>query len=400
MTVAHERPSEAREPARLTILGATGSIGLNTLDIVARNPGAYQLAAVTAHRNVEQLAKIAIDHRAELAVIGDPARYADLKAALAGTSVAAAAGSEALIEAGERPADIVMAAIVGAAGLAPTLAAVRQGNRVALANKECLVAAGHLFMQSVSDTGTALLPVDSEHSGAFQVMDEGARDRIERIVLTASGGPFLDWDLERLKGVTPEQAVDHPTWSMGPKISVDSATLMNKGLELIEAFHLFAVEPDQLDTLIHPQSIVHCLITYDDGSTLAQLSSPDMRTPIAYSLAWPQRMPAPTPRLDLAKIRHLTFAAPDTTRFPALRIARYALERSGGAPTVLNAANEVAVGAFLTGRLGFLSIAALVEDTLNRIDSTSGLETPTSLESVLSLDALSRTVAAELLAVS
>ena len=307
------------------MLGATGSIGESTLDLIGRNPSAYRVVALTGGRNVARLAELAILHRAELAVIADEGRYAELRAALHGTGIEAGAGEEAVAEAASRPADWVMAAIVGAAGLRPTLAAVRQGTATALANKECLVSAGAIFMAEVARAKTSLLPVDSEHSAALQIMAGAPSERIERVCLTASGGPFRTWSRAEMAHATPEQALNHPNWSMGPKVTVDSATLMNKALELLEAHHLFGFAADQLEVLIHPQSIIHCLLYHRDGSVLAQMSCPDMRTPIAYSLAWPARMDVAIARLDLAKLGALTFEAPDAERFPALRLAREAL---------------------------------------------------------------------------
>jgi 1-deoxy-D-xylulose-5-phosphate reductoisomerase len=346
------------------VLGATGSIGESTLDLVGRDPEAYEVVALTGCKNGTRLAELAIRHRAKLAVVADPESYGDLTAALAGTGIEAAAGQKALLDAASRPADWIMAAIVGAAGLKPTLHAVRQGTATALANKECLVSAGRIFMAEVTRHGTTLLPVDSEHSAALQAMTGTEPERIERVCLTASGGPFRTWSLEQMAAAGPEQALKHPNWSMGAKVTIDSATLMNKGLELLEAHHLFALAPEKLDVLVHPQSIVHCLVQMSDGAVLAQLSCPDMRTPIAYSLAWPERMHVPNERLDLAQIGSLTFEAPDLERFPALRLAKEALAAGGSAGTVLNAANEVAVAAFLEKRLGFLAIAGLVESTL------------------------------------
>jgi 1-deoxy-D-xylulose-5-phosphate reductoisomerase len=383
-------------PRRISILGATGSIGESTLDLVGRDPNAYHVVALTGCRNAKRLAELAVKHRAELAVVADEACYAELRGLLAGTDIEAAAGAEALIDAASRPADWVMAAIVGAAGLKPTLAAVRQGTSTALANKECLVSAGRIFMREVARCETTLLPVDSEHSAALQVMAGAPVEMIERICLTASGGPFRSWLRADMAAATPKQALAHPNWSMGQKVTIDSATLMNKALELIEAHHLFAVEPDRLEVLIHPQSIVHCLVHYRDGSVLAQMSCPDMRTPIAYSLAWPSRMQAPTTRLDLASIGALSFEAPDETRFPALRLARHVLRAGGSAATVLNAANEVAVEAFLAGRLGFLAIAELVEATLDRASGLVALE-PESVEEILAIDQEARGLARALL---
>lgn len=377
--------SQAKPPRRVSILGATGSIGENTLDLVGRDPDAYEVVALTGYKNVSRLAELAILHRAELAVIADPGCYADLKAALAGTGIETASGERELLDAASRPADWVMAAIVGAAGLKPTLRAVRQGTATALANKECLVSAGSIFMAEVARHGTTLLPVDSEHSAARQVMIGTKPERIESVCLTASGGPFRTWSLTQMADAGPEQALKHPNWSMGVKVTIDSATLMNKGLELIEAHHLFALSPDKLGVLVHPQSIVHCLVYMSDGAVLAQLSCPDMRTPIAYSLAWPERMHVPNKRLDLAEIGALTFETPDLERFPALRLAKDVLAAGGSAGTVLNAANEVAVAAFLEKRVGFLAIAGLVEATLAASADLTGI-VPQTADDVLDID--------------
>jgi 1-deoxy-D-xylulose-5-phosphate reductoisomerase len=360
---------EGAAARRVTILGATGSVGCNTVDLLARAPDRFDVEAITARTNVELLARQARQLGARLAVVADESRYAALKEALAGSGIEAAAGAEALIEAAERPADWVMAAIVGAAGLAPTLAAVRQGAAVALANKECLVCAGALMMQEVASRGVTLLPVDSEHSAIFQVFDFDHPESVERVMLTASGGPFRSLPIEAMARVTPAQAVAHPNWDMGAKISVDSATMMNKGLELIEAHHLFAMPAERLGIVVHPQSIIHSMVEYIDGSVLAQLGTPDMRTPIACALAWPQRMAAPAARLDLAAIGTLTFELPDPVRFPCLALAREALQTGGSAPTILNAANEVAVHGFLQERIGFLDIPRVVGMTMERVPS-------------------------------
>jgi 1-deoxy-D-xylulose-5-phosphate reductoisomerase len=389
---------DGRAVKRVSILGATGSVGASTLDIIGHAPEEFRVAALTAQTSAQELAALARRHGAELAVIGDERRYRDLKDLLAGTRIEAAAGPAALVAAAELPADCVMAAITGAAGLAPTMAAARSGRRLALANKECLVAAGEIFMTTVAEAGTELVPVDSEHSGVYQVLTGADPAAIERIVLTASGGPFRNWDLRRLAEARPEQALKHPKWRMGPKISIDSATLMNKGLELIEAYHLFPVEADQLDVVVHAQSIVHCLVSYCDGSVLAQLSCPDMRIPIAVSLAWPRRMPARTERLDMLKLGALTFEPPDLERFPALRIAREALERGGTAPAILNAANEVAVETFLQRRLGFLDITATVATCLERAERAGAIRTPRSLDDVLAADAAGRELARDVIA--
>jgi 1-deoxy-D-xylulose-5-phosphate reductoisomerase len=382
-------------PKRVSILGATGSVGQNTLDVIARSPAQFEVVALTAHRNVEDLAKAAIAHGAALAVVSDERCYGALKERLAGTKIEAAAGAAALSEAASRPADVVMAAISGAVGLRPTLAAVKQGRRVALANKECLVCAGELLMEAVRRAGTELMPVDSEHSAAFQAVAGARPETIERIILTASGGPFRTWSLEQLALATPEQALRHPNWTMGRKITIDSATLMNKGLELIEAYHLFGVSPGQLEVVVHPQSIVHGLVAFRDGSMLAQLATPDMRTPIALSLAWPDRMPAPTKRIDLVELGALQFERPDETRFQCLGLARRAMLRGGTAPAILNAANEVAVDAFLDRRLSFLQIAQVVAETLEEAEGRGLFVDVASLADVLSADAAARRFALE-----
>ena len=379
-------------PRRVTILGSTGSVGQSTVDLLLRNPDGFQVEALTANRNPERLAEQARALRVRFAAIADPVHYPALKDALAGTGIEAACGAEALAEAALRPADWVMAGIVGAAGLAPTLAAIRRGVIVALANKEVLVCAGALFMQEVARCGATLLPVDSEHNAIWQCFDLNRVDTIERIILTASGGPFRERAFEDMREVTPKEAVAHPNWSMGAKISVDSATMMNKGLELIEAHHLFRLPLERVEIVVHPQSIVHGAVVYRDGSVLAQLGSPDMRTPIAYALAWPDRIETPTKRLDLAAIGRLTFEPPDERRFPALRVAREALIRGGGCPTVLNAANETAVHAFLDGRIGFLDIVETVERTLEAMPEGE-LE---SLDDVYNFDTTAREIAAGL----
>ncbi len=378
-------------PRTVTILGSTGSVGRNTVDLVERSPAAFEVVALTAGRNAALLADQARRLRAKLAVVGDPACYRELRDALSGTGIEAAAGPEAVIEAALHPAEWVMAAIVGAAGLAPTLAAVRRGAIIGLANKECLVSAGALMMAEVQRHGSTLVPVDSEHSAIFQVIDFERPDAIERIILTASGGPFRTRSRGEMAAVTPDEAVAHPNWSMGAKISVDSATMMNKGLELVEAYHLFPVREDQIEILIHPQSVVHSMVAYVDGSVLAQLGSPDMRTPISLALGWPHRMSTPAPRLDLEKIGTLSFEKPDPERFPALALARRALREGGLAPTVMNAANEVAVAAFLAGRIGFLDIVAIVD----RVLECAACPAPAGLDDVLAGDAEGRRLAGE-----
>jgi 1-deoxy-D-xylulose-5-phosphate reductoisomerase len=376
-------------PRRVTILGSTGSVGCNTVDLIERNRGRYVVEALTAHSNVELLADQARRLRPRQAVVADERHYPALKAALQGSGIEAAAGAQAVTEAAMRPADWVMAAIVGAAGLRPTLAAVRRGAIVALANKECLVSAGQLMMREVVASGATLLPVDSEHSAIFQLFDFEQRAGIEKIILTASGGPFRGLTMDEMESVTPAQAVKHPNWSMGAKISVDSATMMNKGLELIEAHHLFDLPADRIEILVHPQSIVHSLVAYVDGSVLAHLGTPDMRTPIAYALGWPRRIDAPSARLDLAQIGQLSFEVPDFERFPALRLAQEALNAGGCAPAVLNAANEIAVQAFLDGTIGFTAIARTVEMVMAK----ANLGAMDSLDDVAAADAAARALA-------
>ncbi|HEX3953246.1 MAG TPA: 1-deoxy-D-xylulose-5-phosphate reductoisomerase [Stellaceae bacterium] len=376
---------------RVTVLGSTGSVGQSTIDLLQRNRDDFTVEALTANRNALLLAEQARSLGARFAAVADPADYPALKEALSGSGIEVACGREALVEAAERQADWMMAGIVGAAGLEPTLAAVRRGRIVAFANKEVLVCAGSLFMREVVEHGATLLPVDSEHNAIWQCFDFTRVEGIEKITLTCSGGPFREQNIEAMRDATPEQAVAHPTWRMGAKISVDSATLFNKGLELIEAHYLFQLPSERIDIVIHPQSIIHGLVTYCDGSVLAHLGSPDMRTPIAYALGWPSRTAAPTKRLDLAEVGRLTFAAPDDQRFPALRLAREALCAGGGGPTVLNAANETAVHAFLAGQIGFLDIAATVERTLERLPG-GRLD---SLEDVYDLDRAAREIAAK-----
>ncbi|MBK8211086.1 MAG: 1-deoxy-D-xylulose-5-phosphate reductoisomerase [Rhodospirillales bacterium] len=364
--------ARADTPRRsVSILGSTGSVGCNTIDLLLRQPDAFSVEALTANRNVKLLVEQARALRPRMVAVADESRYRPLKEALAGSGIEVAAGPAAVVEAACRPAEWVMASIVGAAGLEPTMAAVRRGAIIGLANKECLVCAGELMIAEIKKCGATLVPVDSEHSAIFQVFDFTNPEKVEKIILTASGGPFRCMEAATMAGVTPAQAVAHPNWDMGAKISVDSATMMNKGLELIEAFHLFPVEVDQISIVVHPQSVIHSLVAYVDGSVLAQLGAPDMRTPIAYALAWPQRMAAPAPRLDLAAIGTLTFEEPDDQKFPALRLAREALRRGGAAPIVLNAANEVAVGSFLASQIGFLDIPRLVEETMQGTPSGS-----------------------------
>jgi 1-deoxy-D-xylulose-5-phosphate reductoisomerase len=384
-------------PRRLSVLGATGSVGTSTLDLIARHADAFEVEALTAQTNTAALADLALKHRARLAVIGDETCYRDLADRLAGSGIEAAAGATALVEAATRPVDCVMAAIVGAAGLRPTFAAAGAARRVALANKECLVSAGSVFMSAINDSGAELVPVDSEHSAVLQSIGSYDPKDIERIVLTASGGPFRTWTSEQIAKATPEQAARHPNWSMGRKITVDSATLMNKCLELIEAYHLFPVEADQLAVVVHPQSIVHCLVEFADGAVLAQMANPDMRTPIALSLAWPARMAAPTERLDLIRLGSLTFEAPDEKRFPALGLARRTLQLGGTAGAILNAANEVAVEAFLERRIPFPAIAALAGGVLEEAERLGRVWRPVGLDDVIAADRESRILARGLL---
>ena len=392
-------PLAQTRPRRISILGSTGSVGCSTVDLIERQREAFAVEALTANTNVELLADQARRLRPRLAVVADASRYKALKEALAGTEIEAAAGPEAVVAAAERPADWVMAAIVGAAGLASTLAALKRGVVVGLANKETLVCAGDLVMQTLRESGATLLPVDSEHSAIFQVFDFARPEQIQRIVLTCSGGPFRNWSLADMATATVEQAVAHPNWDMGAKISVDSATLMNKGLEMIEAAHLFPLPPERIEIIVHPQSVIHSMVGYVDGSILAQLGTPDMRTPIAYALAWPQRMATPAERLDFTRLAALTFEAPDPVRFPALRLAREALTAGGSVPAVLNAANEVAVAAFLAKRIGFLDIARIVEDTLARLAAEPRIDgVLRSLQDVFAIDALARARAGEIVA--
>ncbi len=375
----------------ISILGATGSIGASTLDLVRRNRDQFRVVALTANCQVKELAALAREFSAELAVIADEGCLPDLRLELSGSQSEAAGGQAALVEAASRGADITVAAIVGCAGLAPTMAAIEQGKVIALANKEALVSAGDVMTAAVARHGATLLPVDSEHNAIFQCLQGNDPAHVRTITLTASGGPFRDWAYERMAGATPAEAVKHPNWSMGAKISVDSATMMNKGLEFIEAFHLFPVGVDKLRILIHPQSIVHSMVEYRDGSTLAQLGPSDMRVPIASALAWPARMDTPCARLDLAEIGELTFRKPDEQRFPATRVAREAVMGGGAAPAVLNAANEVAVAAFLSGQIAFTRIVQCAEDVLAR----NLPPPPQSLDDVMAVDKEARIRARE-----
>ncbi|WP_394713547.1 1-deoxy-D-xylulose-5-phosphate reductoisomerase [uncultured Roseibium sp.] len=382
-------------PMRLIVLGATGSIGKSTLDLVARNPERFKVTALVSNNSVDELARLARLVNAEAAVLANEAHGPALAQALSGSGIAVSAGNQAVLDAVDRPADMVVAGIVGAAGLVPTLAAIKPGRAIALANKECLVSAGDLFMKKIRRTGATLLPVDSEHNAIFQVFEPDNRREVEKIILTASGGPFRTTRVEDMAAITPEQALKHPNWEMGQRITIDSATLMNKGFEVIEAFHLFPVDDDQLGVLVHPQSVVHGLVQYADGSLLAQMGSPDMRTPIAHCLAWPKRMPVPLKRLDLAEVGSLTFEKPDPVRFPALGLALSSLKHGGGATCALNAADEIAVRAFLDRRLRFPDIPAAVEATINRLDASGRLGQPDSAETVMALDAEARVICAD-----
>ena len=387
---------------RVTVLGSTGSVGSSTLDLMDQaevaGSGAFEVEALTGGANIARLAEQARRWKPKIAVTADADRLDDLREALAGTGVEAAAGDGAVIEAAARPADWIMASIVGSAGLRSTWAAADSGATLALANKESLVCCGPALLQRVEAAGGRLIPVDSEHSAIFQVFPHGAPEQVAKLVLTASGGPFRTTPLEAMRGVTPEQAVRHPNWSMGAKISVDSATMANKGLEMIEAAYLFAMPVGRIDVVVHPESIIHSMVEYVDGSTLAQLGPPDMKTPIACALAWPDRMAWPAPRLALAELGRLTFEAPDESRFPALRLAREALEAGGAAPAVFNAANEAAALAFLDRRLAFLNIAAVVADTLERA-AASGLGSRINFacDAALAIDAEARRMADEII---
>ena len=361
----------AERPRGVTILGSTGSVGQSTVDLIARDPASYRVEALVAGSSVELLAEQARRLRARLAVVADPARYRDLKAALTGSSTTAAAGPDAVREAAARPAEWVMAAVVGFAGLAPTLVAARRGAIVALANKEALVCAGQLLIEAVQESGGVLLPVDSEHNAIFQVFEPRQRDAVDRLVLTASGGPFRNWSLADMADVTPEQALAHPNWDMGDKISIDSATMMNKGLELIEAHLLFGLPAEQIEIVVHPQSVIHSMVAYRDGSVLAQMGTADMRIPISHALGWPSRIDSPATRLSFADLPPLTFERPESGRFPSLRLAREALVTGGFSPIVMNAANEAAVAAFLGRRISLLDIARVVEEVMAGWESPS-----------------------------
>jgi 1-deoxy-D-xylulose-5-phosphate reductoisomerase len=384
--------SPVSAPKSVSILGSTGSVGCQTIDLLERERSAYNVVALTANKNVELLAKQAINLQPDFVAIGDEKLYGALKQALSGTGIEVGAGEGSIADAADFNAEWVMAAIVGAAGLKPTLRAVQRGATVALANKECLVCAGELLMAEMSRNNARLLPVDSEHNAIYQVFDFERIEGIEKLILTASGGPFRDYSREEMHSVTPSQAVAHPNWDMGAKISIDSATMMNKGLEVIEAHHIFGIPEDRIEVIVHPQSIIHSMVSYVDGSVLAQLGTPDMRTPIAYTLAWPCRMDTPSKRLDLGEIGSLEFEAPDPERFPALRLAREALKAGGSVATVLNAANEIAVAAFLSEQIGFLDIASVVEDSMNDINYGQ----LSTIDDVFYLDGVARKKASEL----
>jgi 1-deoxy-D-xylulose-5-phosphate reductoisomerase len=382
---------------QVTVLGATGSIGDSTMDLLRAAPGKYQVAALTANTDVEGLAKLAREFGARFAAVADASRLDELRTALDGTGIESGAGESAIIEAAQRPSDWVMAAISGAAGLKPALAAVDRGATIALANKECLVCAGDFFMSRAADAQARILPADSEHNALFQALSSGNRDELTRVIITASGGPFRTWSPAQIEQATLEQALKHPNWSMGQKITIDSASMMNKGLEVIEASYLFALSPDEIDVLVHPQSIVHGMVEFADHSVVAQLGTPDMRTPIAHCLGWPDRISGRAAPLDLAKIGQLTFEAPDFERFPGLRLAYDALRAGKGATTVYNAANEVAVAAFIGGKIRFGGIARLVEATLNAAARDGSAQGPATVEDALSIDHNARNVAASLL---
>lgn len=387
-------------PRRVSVLGSTGSVGTSTLDLLDKAGAEVEFAALTAGRNVERLAEQALRWRPTLAVVEDETKLAELRDRLRGSGIETAAGGQAVVDAAGADAQWVMSSIVGFAGLGPTLAAAKAGAVIALANKESLVCVGPSLLRTSKLAGGTVIPVDSEHSAIFQVLDPMNSQHVSRLILTASGGPFRTWTREQMLHATPEQAIAHPKWDMGVKISVDSATMMNKGLEMIEAAYLFAMPAERVDVLVHPQSIIHSLVEYADGSTLAQLGPPDMRTPIACAFAWPDRLPWPAPKLDLAAIGQLTFEQPDLGRFPALKIAKEALAAGGSAPAVMNAANEVAVAAFLDRRIGFLDIAATVAETLERVDaqgliSGSGGD---ALEDAQRTDATARRVARDVVA--
>lgn len=390
-----EKHIPATHPAQrsVTILGSTGSVGLSTLKLIEEDRESFKIHTLTANTNIDLLAEQAVQYGASRAIIANEALYEELKSRLENTGVEVAAGHKAIEEAAGENVDWLMSSIVGIAGLAPTMAAVSAGTTVALANKEALVCGGELVMDQVRKCGATLLPVDSEHNAIFQVFEHNQLDKIERLILTASGGPFLGKSRSEMEQVTREQALAHPNWDMGAKISIDSATMMNKGLEFIEAFYLFPVSQDQIEILIHPQSVIHSLVEYKDGSVLAQMGSPDMRTPISYALGWPNRHPFSAQKLNLAQIGKLTFEDPDLIRFPAIRLAQEALKAGKSAPAILNAANEVAVESFLNGQIGFLKIAEIVEDVLNKVEN----QALNSIDDIFELDKLVRIEARNLI---
>ena len=382
----------------VTILGATGSIGSSTVDLLKRQPGRFSVEALTAHKNGVALAQLARELGARFAAVADPSAYNELKSELSGTGIEAAAGTDAVVEAARRPADWVIGAITGAAGLEPALAAIERGATLALANKECLVCAGTLFMRRAKEMNAQVLPVDSEHNALFQAMTAGRREDVTKVIITASGGPFRTWSKDDIvRKATLQAALKHPNWSMGPKVTIDSATLMNKGLEVIEAYHLFNLSPDEIEVLVHPQSIVHGMVEFRDGSVIAHLGAHDMRIPIAHCLAYPDRIDGPAKRLDLAEIGSLTFEKPDLDRFPALGLAWQALRTGSGATTVLNAANEIAVAEFVAGKIGFTGIPALIEATLNVAARRGVMREPGSIEEAVAVDHNSRLIARDLL---
>jgi 1-deoxy-D-xylulose-5-phosphate reductoisomerase len=387
-------------PRRLTILGATGSIGRSTAQVIREAPGLFEVEAVVGGRDAQALAQVALELGARLAVIAEEAALGDLRERLSGTGIEAAAGQSAITDAASRPSDMVIGAITGAAGVEPTFAAIAPGRMIALANKETLVCAGEPFMRAAAAAGCRVLPMDSEHNAIFQALGGTAPATIEKMILTASGGPFRTWSKAQIDAATPEQALLHPNWQMGPKVTIDSAGLMNKGLELIEAHHLFGIAADKLDVLVHPQSIVHGIVTFKDGAMTAGMAHPDMKVPIAHCLGWPYRVRTTAKRLDLAELGSLTFEKPDFTRFPALRVAMDAMRAGGAMPTVLNAANEVAVGEFLAGRLTFPGISRLVEDVCNEMSRRGEARLLTNINEALAVDHIARERARTILAQS
>src|SRR5246127_246704 len=389
--------TKARDLRSVTVLGATGSIGDSTMDLLRASPDRYRVEALTAHTNVQALAKLAREFDARFVAVADPARLSELKDALSGTRTECGAGESAVVEAAARPADWVMAAISGAAGLKLALAAVDRGATVALANKECLVCAGDFFMQRAQKAGACILPADSEHNALFQALSSGNREELVRVIIPPPGGPFRPWAPADIEQATLAQALKHPNWSMGQKITIDSASMMNKGLEVIEAAYLFTLKPEEIDVLVHPQSIIHGMVEFSDRSVVAQLGAPDMRTPIAHCLGWPDRIKGPAAKLDLAKIGQLTFEAPDFDRFPALRLAYDSLRTGNGATTVYNAANEVAVAAFIAGKIRFGAIARLVEATIDAWVRSGNLAPMTSADDAIAVDHNARNRAASLL---